>query len=118
MTLKSIAAVGILATIGFLIVGCAGPEADQTAADPKPDSPAEITHDHASHDHGDQAEHSDGDAMAKMKAGLAKLSDDDRAAAEKQHMCPVSDHMLGTMGAPVKLTLNDQDVWICCEGCR
>jgi len=56
--------------------------------------------------------------MAKMKAGLAKLSEEDRAAAEKQHMCPVTGEMLGTMGAPIKLTLNDQDVWICCNGCR
>ena len=56
--------------------------------------------------------------MEKMKAELAKLSPEDAAAAEKQHFCPVSDEMLGTMGAPQKVDVNGQMVWICCEGCE
>jgi Cu(I)/Ag(I) efflux system membrane fusion protein len=53
-----------------------------------------------------------------MKAELAKLSPEDSASAEKQHVCLVSGEMLGTMGAPIKVDVNGQQVWICCEGCR
>jgi Cu(I)/Ag(I) efflux system membrane fusion protein len=56
--------------------------------------------------------------MAKMKAELAKLSPDDAASAEKQHVCPVTDKMLGTMGAPQKVDVDGTTVWICCAGCR
>ncbi len=56
--------------------------------------------------------------MAEMEAGLAKLSDADRASAEKQHICPVTGDMLGTMGVPIKLTVKDQVLWICCDGCK
>ena len=72
-------------------------------------------HDQADHDHDSEVEASD---MDKMKAELAKLPESDRLSAEKQHMCPVSGEMLGTMGAPHKVNVNDQDVWICCEGCK
>ena len=56
--------------------------------------------------------------MEKMEMELSKLSPADAASAEKQHICPVSGEMLGTMGAPIKLDVNGQQVWICCEGCR
>ena len=65
------------------------------------------------HAHGDGATD-----MDKMKAELAKLSPEDAASAEKQHMCPVSDEMLGAMGAPLKVDVNGQSGWICCEHCR
>ena len=73
-------------------------------------------HDHGDHDHGDQG---DGDMtdMEKMKKNLAKLSPEDAASAEKQHMCPVSGDMLGTMGLPIKVKVKDQDIWVCCEHC-
>jgi len=130
MRLFSIAAVGLITTAGLFLVGCAGSDDAGTAPASAPTTETEhgdhaegggdVEHgDHAEHgEHGDHAGHGGDDAMAKMKAGLAKLSDEDRASAEKQHMCPVSDEMLGTMGAPIKLTLNGQDVWICCDGCR
>jgi YHS domain-containing protein len=69
---------------------------------------------HGDHDHPGSSQ-SD---MEKMKAALAKLSPEDAASAEKQHMCPVSGEMLGTMGAPQKVTVNGQQVWICCDGCK
>jgi YHS domain-containing protein len=56
--------------------------------------------------------------MDKMKTELAKLPPEDRASAEKQHMCPVSGRMLGTMGAPYKVEINGQQVWLCCPGCE
>jgi len=73
-------------------------------------------HDHGDHKHGDEGD-SDMTDMEKMKKNLAKLSPEDAASAEKQHMCPVSDEMLGTMGLPIKVKVKDQDVWVCCEHC-
>lgn len=72
-------------------------------------------HDHGEHEHHDSSNHSD---MEKMKAELAKLSPEDAAAAEKQHFCPVSGEMLGAMGPPQKVNVNDKQVWICCEHCK
>lgn len=72
-------------------------------------------HDHADHDDDGKVGASD---MDKMKAELAKLSEGDRTSAEKQHMCPVSGVMLGAMGAPIKVDVKGQDVWICCDGCK
>lgn len=82
-------------------------------------------HDHADHQHGEHG-HSERDNrsdpgpsdMETMKLELAKLSAEDAASAEKQHMCPVSGDMLGLMGTPIKVDLDGQQVWICCEGCR
>jgi hypothetical protein len=56
--------------------------------------------------------------MEIVKAELAKLSPEDAASAEKQHICPVSGELLGTMGPPKKIEVKEQQVWICCEGCR
>ncbi len=56
--------------------------------------------------------------MDKMRVELAKLSPADRASAEKQHVCPVTGKMLGTMGPPKKVEVNGQQVWICCAGCK
>lgn len=67
---------------------------------------------------GPMASHEGHSAMDKMKEGLAELSDADRKSAEKQHMCPVTGKMLGTMGKPIKVHVKDRDVWICCPGCR
>ena len=57
-------------------------------------------------------------ALEKAKVELAKLSPEDRASAEKQHVCPVTGEMLGLMGPPKKVDMNGQQVWICCDGCR
>ena len=75
---------------------------------------------HGEHNHGDHAGHDDAgqSAMEKMTAELAKLSAEDRDSAEKQHFCPVSGEMLGAMGAPLKIDVNGQQVWICCGDCK
>ncbi len=54
----------------------------------------------------------------KIRAALAELSPEDKAAAELQVMCPVADYPLGSMGVPKKVNVADQIVFICCEGCR
>jgi Cu(I)/Ag(I) efflux system membrane fusion protein len=48
----------------------------------------------------------------------ADLSPADRALAEKQRFCPVTDAPLGSMGVPRKVDVNGTPVFICCEGCR
>jgi hypothetical protein len=56
--------------------------------------------------------------LEKAKAELAKLSPEERGSAEKQHVCPVTGEMLGSMGPPKKVDVKGQQVWICCDGCR
>lgn len=98
----------LAALVGWLS-GCAG-------STPAPSSPpaaapgGDTGHEHGAHEHG---EHS-----ADVAANLAKLSIDDRTAAEKQRVCPVSDEPLGSMGTPIKMEVNGKSVFICCDGCR
>jgi uncharacterized protein (TIGR03000 family) len=50
---------------------------------------------------------------------LAKLAPDDRKAALAQRFCAVQEGVrLGSMAAPVKVTLKGQAVYLCCEGCE
>jgi YHS domain-containing protein len=58
------------------------------------------------------------DAQAGTPEGLAELSPEDRAAAEKQRVCPVSGELLGSMGKPYKITVKGQTVFLCCSGCE
>ena len=58
------------------------------------------------------------DPDAKILAELAKLSPADRKLAEQQRTCPVlAGSRLGSMGPPVKLTLDGETVFLCCSGC-
>lgn len=58
-------------------------------------------------------------AEQKIAAGLAKLSPEDRELAEMQRWCPVLEKSrLGSMGAPVKLMIEGQPVFVCCASCR
>jgi hypothetical protein len=106
---RSIVSVGLFAMMAFAIglAGCNTDTSNKPAAPPV-QRPA---NEHAGH------EHSAAD-MEKVKAELAKLSPEDATSAEKQHVCPVSGEMLGSMGPPKKLEVNGQQVWICCDGCK
>jgi Cu(I)/Ag(I) efflux system membrane fusion protein len=102
------------------LYGCGSTSPSETPSSP---SGATNAHEaHADHAHGEHSEHAHGDDgqsdMEKMKAELAKLPPEDKASAEKQHVCPVSGEMLGTMGAPKKIDVNGQQVWICCNACK
>ena len=55
---------------------------------------------------------------AKIAEAMGKLSAEDRTAAEKQKTCPVDDIQLGTMGAPLKVNVQETDVFICCAACE
>lgn len=109
---KSFVAATLLSAFVIAIAGCTSPNGPSAAPSNSSADP------HASHDHsGHHARESQSD-MDKMKAELAKLSPEDASAAERQHVCPVSGEMLGTMGTPLKINIKDQQAWICCEGCK
>lgn len=56
---------------------------------------------------------------AEVKANLGKLSAEDRKLAEAQRWCAIdNDNRLGCMGAPVKVMVKGQAVFLCCGGCR
>ncbi|KAA5539691.1 hypothetical protein FYK55_23085 [Roseiconus nitratireducens] len=57
-------------------------------------------------------------AADSMPAGLKELDADDRTAAMQQKVCPVSGQSLGSMGAPKKIDVDGQSVWICCDSCE
>lgn len=55
----------------------------------------------------------------KIQAALDKLSAEDRATAVAQKYCVIlAKSRLGSMGVPVKLMLDGEPVFLCCEGCR
>ncbi len=55
--------------------------------------------------------------QSEIDRELAKLSGADRALAESQKVCPVSGEPLGSMGAPIKVTVEGRSLFVCCEGC-
>lgn len=89
---------------------------------PKADSSAQKEHDHAVQSHGDATETDarvDEGVEAKVSSVLGKLSPEDRQLAESQRFCAVMNHQrLGGMGAPLKLDIKGQPVFLCCKGCR
>jgi hypothetical protein len=54
----------------------------------------------------------------EIEAALANLSSEDRALAAKQKTCPVTDELLGSMGTPIKVTVEGREVFLCCKGCE
>lgn len=59
-----------------------------------------------------------GQAAGAVESCLAELSAEDRAAARRQGVCPVSGQPLGSMGRPYKVRLQGRDVFLCCQGCE
>ena len=56
--------------------------------------------------------------LKKATIELAKLPAKDRKMAESQKYCCVADgSVLGAMGAPIKLDIQGESVFVCCEGC-
>jgi hypothetical protein len=84
-----------------------GSKADQTAAPLGSQTKPETT----------MASQNDQEA-SDIEANLAKLSPEDRKLAESQKFCAIqTKNRLGSMGVPVKLTIKDQPVFLCCGGC-
>ncbi len=58
------------------------------------------------------------DKDKRARTELAKLSAADRRLAEAQRFCPIlANSPLGGMGPPVKLQLDGETVFVCCENC-
>ena len=56
---------------------------------------------------------------AEIREALAKLSPEDRAAAEKQRFCVIDgENRLGVMGTPFKVGVKGRTVFICCKSCE
>ncbi len=56
--------------------------------------------------------------LTNVSATLAKLPVEERMAIEAQKYCPVQNkNLLGSMGAPVKLEIDGEPVYLCCKGC-
>ena len=56
---------------------------------------------------------------ATIKANLAKLDPEDRGLAEEQKFCAVqTGNRLGIMGKPIKVTIKEEPVFLCCKGCE
>ncbi|QDV83713.1 hypothetical protein [Planctomycetes bacterium TBK1r] len=122
-----------MAILFFGLVGCNPSDVTETDGEATAPAAAEMDHNNMDHDGHDMDGHdhlahsapqgaeeipaakSD---MDKMMDALANLPEEDRKSAMKQHFCPVSGEMLGVMGAPEKVDVNGQSVWICCDGCK
>ena len=48
---------------------------------------------------------------------VVALTDADRPLVERQRVCPVMDAELSEHGEPIKLMVDDQALFVCCEGC-
>ncbi len=116
MKLTMVYSLAVVLSLG--LYGCSGSDESESMTESSSSTDGS-DHEHSDEDHDhDEASDEAMTDMEKMKAALADLSPEDAASAEKQHMCPVSDEMLGAMGAPIKIDVDGQEVWICCEGCR
>jgi membrane fusion protein, copper/silver efflux system len=51
-------------------------------------------------------------------SALSQLEPEDRLLAERQNLCPVTNKPLGSMGAPMRIVVSDQVVFLCCAGCE
>lgn len=56
--------------------------------------------------------------QSDIERALAKLPEEDRELAIAQKVCPVTGEPLGSMGAPIKVTVDGRHLFICCEGCE
>ena len=54
----------------------------------------------------------------EIKEAIAKLPEEDQKLALAQEICPVAEFRLGSMGAPLKVDVGGQPIFICCEGCK
>jgi hypothetical protein len=95
-------AVTLLLVMGWEFAGCS----NSTQQSPAPADSTETT------------AGTEGAADAEIAAAFAELSAEDRAVAEKQKICPVSGELLGKMGPPIKVDVQGQPVFICCEACQ
>jgi hypothetical protein len=49
--------------------------------------------------------------------GISLVPESDRALALRQRTCPVTRELLGAHGRPLKITIGQRTVFVCCQGC-
>ena len=55
----------------------------------------------------------------EVQTTRAKLSPEDQALVKAQEWCVISsEERLGSMGAPIKLDIKGQPVFVCCKSCK
>jgi membrane fusion protein, copper/silver efflux system len=55
----------------------------------------------------------------KIQSARAKLNAEDRRHVAAQEFCPILEkNRLGSMGKPFKVIINNEPVFLCCEGCQ
>jgi len=65
------------------------------------------------------ADSSDTSGDSEVSQALAQLNPEDRKEAEAQKFCAVmGTNLLGSMGAPLKIDVKGQPVFLCCAGCK
>jgi hypothetical protein len=53
----------------------------------------------------------------KPRVTVVAIGEADKAGVARQKVCPVTGAALGSMGAPVKVLVGDQPLYLCCKGC-
>jgi len=97
MIRTTLLAAGLFAAFGSVWLGCsASKDSTPTAAQ----APAQS------------------ETASSENVDLAALSDEDRQFVLAQKVCPVSEEPLGSMGTPIKVTVNGRHLFICCKGCE
>lgn len=56
-------------------------------------------------------------SRTKPQVAIAVLDESDRAGIARQKVCPITGEPLGKMGDPVKLLIDGQPLYVCCQGC-
>jgi hypothetical protein len=100
IALASLAAL-IAGTTTFL--GCSKQADDQQ---PAAESPASV------------AKMSAAELDPDVKEAIAGLSEEDQKLVLAQKVCPVTKEPLGSMGEPIKITVEGRHLFVCCAGCE
>ena len=65
-----------------------------------------------------KSESKDAKLTADELAAIKELPATEQAAAIQQAVCPVSDHHLGSMEKPFKVSAEGRTFYLCCKGCE
>lgn len=90
-------AIGFVAGASLMVTGCGSQQAAESPTG--------------------QSQATDGPEIPENMSGIAELAQAEQEAALQQEICPVSEKPLGSMGKPGKVTVKDQEVFVCCGGC-
>jgi YHS domain-containing protein len=62
---------------------------------------------------------SDASLDPEIAEALAGMNKEDRSLVDSQKYCAImTDSLLGSMGAPLKVEVNGEPVFLCCKGCK